>query len=246
MAFLNSGAQQFRTPVYGIVANLTLPTFPGSRDSFAALPGFGFGAQLRLPWYVENVDLSSSIQFNRFGYDSEPLDAKVFSNTVGLYLGAETSFNRLSDISFFGHIVPSYSLNYSHREDLSGPGGRVDIKTLKSGKSDFDVGINAGTSLHLSANLRLQLSYTFNLLSRDNGQYMDARPNGLTIGLSLDLGRGLETEPEIELVRDNLNELANDTLYILNRACSDFMTDSLLSELFAQKLHLFCIQDHPG
>ena len=233
-AALNSIAQDYRKPTYGLNLNLTLPTFPGAQDSFSALPGFGFGAYLRLPWYIPNVNLSASLQFNRFGYNSEPLDAKVFSNSVGLYLGGETYFKKLSDVSFFAHLVPSYTINYSHREDLSGPGGRVDIETLNSAKSNFDAGINVGTSLHLSKNLRLDFSYTLNVLSRNNGQYMDARPNGIKLGLSLDLGREFENEPEIELVREKLTELSQDTLYVLNRACSDIMTDSLLSELFAQ------------
>jgi hypothetical protein len=220
---------------YGINANLTTPTLQKKKNGFSPLPGYGFGLFLNVKLPEELLTFTNRLQFNRYLYYSSGLVSNISTASFEGLVGFEYRIPALRGITFISLLNPSYSL--LTKIDLSnpGPGGSLDRERITEGRVPIDLGYTLGLGLDVADNLRLELSYTFQTFSKLRDNYYYTRPGNLNLGLFVSLGQQAHmSNARLEVV-NNLNRLKGDTLYVINRACSDIMTDSLLDSLFRAK-----------
>lgn len=212
---------------YGIGLNFNVPLVRVNQESsrFSAKAGYGLGLFANYPFSESSFGLSTRLEANRTPYYSSILGENVQVDALDLMLGLTSTVKKMDSTVFKIHLIPSAANVYTY-----------DINNRKNRGLDlnnrFDVGVNLGTEIRLSKYTGLELSYTYRLLAKRKTEYYDAIPNSLSLKLNLHFNKEEELFQDRQIMSQMLDSLSRDTLFVVNSACSEKMTNEILSGLF--------------
>ncbi|MBR9859746.1 porin family protein [bacterium] len=229
--FAPSKAQISDDFYYGVGANLTLPQVGSNQTRFSALPGYGFGLNFGLRLDDSPWNLSSRIQYNRIFYYSEIPTVNVSVGSFELMLGFQYDVVPVKGLDLFAHVGPSYN---NVTEAIISKTGLVYPGQVKGLDNIIDVGFEIGAGIQVAPGLKLNTSYSIQTLSRLELEYIDARPNIVKFGLYYTIGGSGTLNDERAQMEESLSKLQSDTLYVVNKACAETMTNDVLAELFSK------------
>ncbi len=233
LVFMSFALKAQNRLAYGLNLNFNAPMVQQKQTGFSSNGGLGGGMFMEIPFSPMSLSFSNRIQFNSVSYFSPTIGSNVRSDNFELNLGVKEYFASLDSSALFLHITPSYT---SLSSSLNGPKAATQKRVNYSNSLNhrFDFGISPGMEIQLSQRVGLELSYTFYVNTTANDSLFDGRPNMLRLGLNLRFGGQDKSGGLKKMMRESLEGLSKDTLYIVNRSCSDKMTDDLLNQLFEQ------------
>lgn len=216
---------------YGIGINFNVPTVKVNQASsrFSTKAGYGLGLFASYSLDHSPLGISMKLEADRTPYFSESLAKNIQVDGLDLMLGINATVKQMDSTIFKFHFVPSvanvytYDINSRNTQSLN---GQLD--------HNFDIGINLGSEIRLSKYTGLEFSYTYRVLAKRQSQYYDAMPNCLTVSLNLHFNKNKDKALQKQEMSVMLDSLSKDTLYIVNSACSEKMTDEKLYSLFQQ------------
>lgn len=215
-------AQRFK---YGVKLAATTAFFANSNASHSSdvSLGLGFYFNPRLNPYSY---LETSLSLNNYRFYSDDLKANLRFNNIDAIVGYERHFKALPQSL---SVVPFYSFTISHfgQNNLS---FQAPVKRINHGFKLYH-GIGAGIKLRVSSYTTLSASYSVYPFQNLHDQgTLNAAKLGVYFNFA-DFKRGISQK---EIVAMALDSLSRDTLYVVNRACSDLMTNAVLDSLFNQ------------
>lgn len=216
---------------YGIGLNFNAAVVKVNKksSSFSTKAGYGLGLFASYSLSNSPLGLSVKVEADRTPYYSEDLGKNIQVDALDVMLGMNATIKSMDSTVFKLHLVPSVANVYTY--DISSRNNQSLNDQLDN---NFDLGINLGTEIKLSKYTGLEFSYTYRVLAKRRSDYYDAIPNNLTVSLDLHFNREKKQWVEKKEMSVMLDSLSRDTLYVVNSACSDSMSNTKLHSLFEQ------------
>ncbi|MFY0645028.1 MAG: outer membrane beta-barrel protein [Bacteroidia bacterium] len=212
---------------YGIGVNFNAPLVKGDVGSYSSLGGYGLSVNLGYT-FARNTQLSNKYEFNRLSYTNNNSGFNINADNLEFHLGIRQFVPEMDSTIFSLHLIPTYS---NIRGFLSSQKNQV-ANYNNDAVYRFDLGISLGVEIPVANNTGLELSYTHFVNTTFNDDFIDGRPNSVNLGVNIYFNKKRPKLAERELMVSKLKALQSDTLYVINRACSDSMTNELLDSIF--------------
>lgn len=215
---------------YGIGLNVNSPVVSKSKTGFSNNGGLGIA--LHSSYLLPNnfLAMSGQFQLNRLGYYSPADTSNIGCDLFELYLGVKRFIPAMDSSVFSLHFVPAYSNSF--RSQSKNALDQASINPLLN--HTFDIGIHIGTEIRLSPYVGMEVSYTHRLLQQTTPLFFDAQPHCVRLALNFHFKKVKMNRNANSNMSVMLDSLKNDTLYVVNSACSEKMTNTELEKYFKE------------
>jgi hypothetical protein len=231
IAFLGYGQDELiinKKFSFGLSPFVTIATAPGINDN---KPPYGIGADFFGSYRIHNQFLQGKIGYKSYRYKKGV--STITIEDLHLLLAVKHPLSQAKGINLVGGYNPSFIINASDR--FSGKSDTIPtVYIADQFDNRFSHGFYLGFEFQSKDNGSIDLGYSFILNKKTTNGYFDAIPNHFTIGYNFNFNTKANIPEDVLLTRTTLAKLQSDTLYFINRACSDDFTsgqlDSLLKE----------------
>jgi hypothetical protein len=221
-------AQKFN---YGLTPSINMPIIGNSSISYTTNMGFGLGMYLDYKTTAPQIKAVGSINYNRLNYGVEEKNTKIQTDNFGLNLGIKYASEMLDNSSIllgFNNTQVLGATSIYQGRNNTGP-KEVNIVPQFNNRSTFN--FYAGFEFDLKSSTSLFATYTYAINKTYLGDFIDAQPNMLSLGLNIGLGNEWLENGERAAMLEGLKALGSDTLYFINRSCEGEMTNFQLDSI---------------
>ncbi len=202
---------------FGIGGNLHIPQFP---DRFKSTLGYGVNAYGSYQ-FNERFSLLSRFAFRSLQHTNTDLNTSTTFRDINLTLAAGLNIPQVSNTRFLLGVQPTGVLN-SETNTLFSP--------LENANS---LNLFGSIQIDLNSYTKLEFSYAQPLSQTKYPSYIDAIPPMISIGISTNFNTLGNRVNHWREMKRTLQQLKNDTLYFINRACVGELSDERLEEMLA-------------
>ena len=227
LLIFNFGAYAQLNFDYGIGLNFNAPLVKGDVGSFSSLGGYGLSANLAYT-ITKNTQLSNKYEFNRLSYTNINSGFNINADNFEFHIGIREFIPSMDSTVFSFHFIPSYSNINGFLSSQKSQNADYN----EEAKYDLDLGVSLGLEIPIAINAGLEISYTQYMNTTFREEFIDGRPNSISLGVNIYFNRKRGRKLAREQMVQELQALKGDTLYVVNRSCSDSMTNSVLDSIF--------------
>ncbi|MBL6730230.1 MAG: hypothetical protein ISP74_04910 [Bacteroidia bacterium] len=213
---------------YGIAGGITLPQLPDYFD-----PNLGWNGKLFSSYSMKNKSVFTSLGIRNIRYDNLAIFSSVVAKDLFFELGIKSNFGKLSKTNLMINYSPSYVVKSTKTYN----GFDNQIPRITSIIDQYDNIINhsiaVGVELELTESSSLTLKYQQPLISSQNQQFIDALPPLINISYAINFNTFISKTDERQRMISSLKALQRDTLYVIDRSCTNDITKDQIDSLWA-------------
>ena len=213
---------------YGIAGGITLPQLPDYFD-----PKIGWNGQLFSSYSSNNKSVFASLGIRNLQYNNAENFTSVTAKDLFFDIGLKSNFGKLSKTNLMISYSPSHVLNSTKTYN----GIDEQIPKITSIIEEYDNIINhslaIGIELELTEYSSLVVKYQQPLKSNQKQQFIDALPAFLNVSYAINFNTFVSKTDPRQLMLSSLLALQKDTLYIIDRSCTNSIIKGQLDSLWA-------------
>ncbi|MCH1472846.1 MAG: hypothetical protein L7V85_02930, partial [Bacteroidia bacterium] len=214
---------------YGIAGGIALPQLPDYFD-----PKIGWNGQLFSSYSSKNKSLFSSLGARNLQYNNAEIFTSVTAKDLFFDVGLKSNFGKLSKTNLMISYSPSYVINST----ITYNGMDKQVPKITSIIEEYDNIIShslaIGIELELTEYSSLVVRYQKPLKSNQKQQFIDALPSLLNVSYAINFNTFVSKTDPRQLMISSLLALQKDTLYIIDRSCTNTITKDQLDSIWAK------------
>ena len=217
---------------YGVSGYVTMAT--GINDNATT---YGVGGDLFAAYRIAPRNyVQSKLGYKRYSYEYNDLTQKRTMEDIHLRLAVKHSLNEEKGIRVLLGYEPAYIIN-AQNTYLGYLDSLPSTYFQKQLTNRLSHSLYAGLEFQSKHNGSIDIGYSYTLNKTTTNEYYDAIPNHFTVAYNFRFNTNKVISPEVLQAKATLKKLGQDTLYFINRGCSEDYSfdqlDSLLSKNYS-------------
>ena len=214
---------------YGITGGIALPQLPDYFD-----PKIGWNGQLFSSYSSKNKSVFSSLGIRNLQYHNAEIFTSVTAKDLFFDIGLKSNFGKLYKTNLMISYSPSYVLNST--KTYNGIDKQVPKTTsiIEEYDNIISHSLAIGIELELTEYSSLVVRYQKPLKSNQKQQFIDALPSLLNVSYAINFNTFVSKTDPRQLMISSLLALQKDTLYIIDRSCTNTITKDQLDSIWAK------------